>query len=335
MNNVEKKENDINYNIITIVQIIMSIIVIGIHTNPFKNVDNKMIVTLWNTISLLAVPFFFFTSAWFFADKLATSTEKDGKNLTKGQLLKYVKIYIIWNIIYLPITFYSIVEKFDDYGWMKTILYYIYGIFIKGEQYYSWPLWYLLSISYAFFFIYIIKKLFKKEKMIFIHGFGVINEKALSIFNTLFSDRPFKGFYYISFGILMYKYKDKIFNNLKMDYCLLGFIFFFIMYCFSVFNGNLNYLFRPICSSLLFIIIIKIAHKDKNNLSLVSKYSLRKVSIVMYYTHMIFFFLYGLITNSLNKSEGINAFMVCLVGTTIMSIIVIHFKENRLFKTLF
>ncbi len=352
MNKLDSQKDIINYNVITIIQVIMSIIVMGIHTNLFKNIDNEIIVTLWNTLSLLAVPFFFYTSAWFFSHKLAKNKKEKYIELTRQQLLKYIKIYIIWNIIYLPITYFSIIENFDDYGLIKTILYYIYGLFIKGEQYYSWPLWYLLSIIYAFIYFYVLQKKSKNEKWIYIfgfidlfvmyiinvillnNGFGVIDEKIIKIFNTLFSDRPFKGFFYMSFGMLIYKNRDKIFTNIKTSQCLIGFTLSFIIYFFSM-STNLNYIFRPICSSLLFITIIKIAYNCKNNLNIISQYSLRKVSIVIYYTHMIFFFVYGLLTNNLEDNGGIFAFVVCLISTILMSIIIINLKNNKLIKIIF
>ena len=74
-----------------------------------------------------------------------------------------IKLYIIWTIIYLPITIYNF--KKNNFDISTSVKIFIKGIVFVGENWYSWPLWYLLSTIYGIIVIYILLKC-KKEKFI-------------------------------------------------------------------------------------------------------------------------------------------------------------------------
>ena len=54
MNKLDEK-----YNQIDLFKFIMAIIVVAIHTGPLINCKNELLITIYNNITKLAVPFFF------------------------------------------------------------------------------------------------------------------------------------------------------------------------------------------------------------------------------------------------------------------------------------
>ena len=93
------------YNAIDITKFIMAIIVIFIHTwSRFGGIlmQTKLIPIVTNT----AVPFFFITSGFLLENKIKKQKENKEK-VVKKYILNALRIYIIWTIIYLPITIFG------------------------------------------------------------------------------------------------------------------------------------------------------------------------------------------------------------------------------------
>ena len=57
------------YNSIDLTKFIMSIFVVAIHIHPFENCDNQIILSIYNSLVALAVPFFFISSGFLVAAK--------------------------------------------------------------------------------------------------------------------------------------------------------------------------------------------------------------------------------------------------------------------------
>ncbi len=137
----------------------MAIIVIAIHTNLFNNTD-EIVGALYTLILSCAVPYFFITSGFLMYK------EENFENKLWLNLKKFIKLYVIWNIIYLPISIYDYV--INSYSIGKAILYYVRGFLFIGEHFFSWPLWYLLGFIYALIVLIILKNLKLNDKKIFI-----------------------------------------------------------------------------------------------------------------------------------------------------------------------
>ena len=93
------------YNAIDITKFIMAIILIFIHTwSRFGGIlmQTKLIPIVTNT----AVPFFFITSGFLLENKIKKQKENKEK-VVKKYILNALIIYIIWTIIYLPITIFG------------------------------------------------------------------------------------------------------------------------------------------------------------------------------------------------------------------------------------
>ena len=87
---IEKNTQKMN-GTIDIVKLLMAILVIGIHTEPFS--FNFWLDKGFGICTRLCVPFFFVTSAYFYWRK-----EKSAKSF----LSRIVLLYVIWSVIYLP-----------------------------------------------------------------------------------------------------------------------------------------------------------------------------------------------------------------------------------------
>lgn len=81
----------------------MSFCVVAIHTNPLINCSSRLVLSIYDSVVELAVPFFFIVSGFLLAQKF------DGKNNTTiiyKQMKKILKMYLIWNLIYSPLEIY-------------------------------------------------------------------------------------------------------------------------------------------------------------------------------------------------------------------------------------
>lgn len=318
-----------NYNSIDLCKFIFSIIVVGIHTNIMKNSN------VWITISNLAVPFYFLATG--FLSFQTDFNEFYDSDKMKKKLLKFIKIYTVWTLIYMPITVYGNVVIYK-FSFIESLIYTIRGVFIIGENFDSWPLWYLLSNIYTFYIIYIFTKLKINKKTInnililfLILGCVItvfLNMKYNNFINTILkilfgtNGRLLIGFGYIAIGIKLAECK-------KTNY---------IIYIIGIIFSGISFLISSPLKR-IFIVPVAIAIFDivsKINIDF-DEYlfkNLRKISTVTYFTHMIFFFLYTLLIGDVNKS-GFGSFFVSLICTWILGIIIIKKKDNKIFKLLF
>lgn len=128
------------------------------------------------------------------------------------------------------------------------------------------------------------------------------------------------GFIYIAIIMFQLKYKIKI----DKIYIIIGILSSLVL---SILVNSA--MFSWIFYIFAFQFIIKIDFKD-------SKYFkyLRYSSTIMYFIHIIVFFILTLIVG-ISNCEGYLGFLWTLIVTIALSIILIFFKENRVIKYLF
>lgn len=142
-----------NYNSIDLVKFIMAFAVVAIHTHPLEFCRNKIILSVYTNIVEIAVPFFFLASG-FFLEKKAKGTWDS--NTIYSQVIKISKMYLMWMAIYTPLSIYHSISLHETMK--RWCLGFIRGMIFVGEQYNSWPLWYLLSTIYALLLIMVLIK---------------------------------------------------------------------------------------------------------------------------------------------------------------------------------
>ena len=84
---------------------------------------------------------------------------------TEKYLSRVLSLYVIWNIIYLPITIFGFKE--NNMSFARYVLDCIRGFLFIGQQFYSWQLWYLLSVFFVIASICIMAEHKIKDKNIF------------------------------------------------------------------------------------------------------------------------------------------------------------------------
>lgn len=338
---MEVKGERKKYNAIDLTKFIMAIFVIAVHTYPLVGINNTIVLDVYKSIVYIAVPFFFIVSSYFLFMKVNKFDEDKGKEIIILYIKKMIKLYIIWNIIFLPMAIYEYNK--EGYSLVKSVMFYIRGFLLVGEHYYSWPLWYLLSTIYSAIFILVLKKKNIKEKNILIISTvifilacmmnylsdniskleGISYNIAFLINLTFSSGRIFTGMFYMSIGMYFSNHKE----NLPKSVLIIVFIFALI---FS------SYYYNDVCEAIMgitiFLIVRDIDLKDKK-----IYYFLRKSSTIMYFMHMIFFFIYSLFVG-FDVAKGLDGFFVSLVSCVIFSIIIqaIQNKYNfTFFKEIF
>lgn len=101
---IEKK----NYYGIDLLKFIMAVCVVAIHTQPLYSVQSIVVQRLFDTITSLAVPYFFSVSGFLLFSKIdADISCRKNMEVCKRYLSRVLSLYVIWNIIYLPITIFG------------------------------------------------------------------------------------------------------------------------------------------------------------------------------------------------------------------------------------
>lgn len=138
-----------NYNAIDLAKFICAILVIIIHVPPF-GYDSRMEVVLnfglRNYIARIAVPFFFITSGYFLYQK--TDFNNFSTLPAKKYIIKILRLYILWSIIYFPLCINSIVN--NTHGLLYGVLLYIQNFIFEGGYIH---LWYLSATILGVFII--------------------------------------------------------------------------------------------------------------------------------------------------------------------------------------
>ncbi|MCQ2519291.1 MAG: acyltransferase [Lachnospiraceae bacterium] len=158
----EKTEVVGNYVGLDLIKILMAVAVVAIHTLPHVTMIEAGKGHYIEGLIRPAVGFFFLAAGFLLGKKLLKCEAYSEK---KKIILDYIKkifiLYVIWNVIYLPLAIYEYVQYNFD---LKTaILYYLQGFLFTGEHYNSWILWYLLSSIFACLFMLLLIKINVKE----------------------------------------------------------------------------------------------------------------------------------------------------------------------------
>lgn len=320
MDNFTSKQAS-NYNSIDFIKFLMAFCVIAIHTNPLINCDSRLVLSIYDSVVELAVPFFFIVSGFLMAKKF------DGKNNTAiiyKQMKKILKMYLLWNLIYSPLEIYHSMSS--GIPLVKEVFFYIRDFIFVGQHYNSWPLWYLLSSVYGFVLIYIltIKQTstlnmflislgimfisFGFDSIVAIEGLsGILYAIQRIIRISIANGRILQGLFFIPLGLILAK------KELKLSYAMVLFVFGFLGNC--LFNGFWGSFFLVICSVGLFRMILSVRLSYRT-----TWIGLRKASTIIYLIHMyIWTFYYTVLYGE--KTYGIDSFLftslISLLGATI------------------
>lgn len=312
----------------------MAFCVVALHTITLEQSKLTIINELYDSFVNMAVPFFFIASGFLLAKKLQLPLHKEENiDIIKKYLTRIVKLYLIWNIIYLPLAIIGFI--LDKNTLLMSIYLYLRGLFLLGEQYNSWPLWYLLSTIYSLLFIIFLLKRKQSLKTItiigailFLLGIGltyisdytgqeimIINviKRILSL--TISSGRIFSGMFYIPMGMMFSK------KSLKSSYYWILLLAGYIINVLIT-QPHISSILISLSSIGLFGIVSSISFKD----SIVYPF-IRKMSTVIYFMHMyVWSIYYKLIYN--HKTFGLDSFFVTAIISSMIAVVYLLLKKK-------
>lgn len=142
-----------NFNGIDCVKLLMALVVVGIHTLSPETFSEGISCCI-SAVYALAVPFFFVTSGFLLSSKIKGSAREEQLAYLRKWLRRLERLYILWTIIYLPYAIYGF--SLEPLGFTKALAVYARNVILVGENYWSWPLWYLLAMLVAGCMIYLL-----------------------------------------------------------------------------------------------------------------------------------------------------------------------------------
>ena len=324
-----------NYNALDIAKMIMAFMVIGIHTK-MNSVCSAAVPKLLDFLMSSAVPFYFITSGFLLQNKILRKKNTD--DVLKTSFARYLRIYLIWIIIYLPISiicFYN-----NEHSFWHDLLVYLRGVIFIGETAFSCALWYLLALAVSIFIISILNHLNLSLSKIWIIGillmaFGFYMKNnpnpenpiirfICNINNLLFSYPPnrnglYFGLAHVTTGMIIRFIYDRIrYGFLLGTLCLVFSYILFLLNCpfFCLLEG---------CG--FFIIVISIPLADNKIYE-----RIRKESMFVYLIHMYIIFLMISTLNPSIYKEG-NYYYVWTLICIISLFLAILVNKARKYKT--
>ena len=317
-----------NYNSIDVIKFVMALIVVAIHTHPENGIENHLFLRMIKSIYSIAVPFFFVASGFFLYNKLKQLEHTSQLLYLLGWIYRIARLYIIWTIVYLPYAIWGFSK--DGMAFSKCIVVYLRNVFFVGENYLSWPLWYLLAMIVVGTIIYfLIKCEIKLYVMAFIalllalvgiwidslHELGV-GDIYYKLFkhtrNGLFIGLPF-----MMIGMLVSNYGCLKKKSLLFLLLFLGFLA--KMNNFVIGDYITIYAF--------FQLVLTINLKDSE-----SYLSFSLASMVIYLVHMIWV---GLIFILFPKLSSLLLFLLTILLSILTSCFVLRYKHNNAIKLMF
>lgn len=316
-NNTKNKMNAA----IDIVKLIMAVLVVGIHTEPFG--FNIWIDRAFGVITRFCVPFFFIASSYFFWRK--------EKNLII-YITRLTSIYLIWSLIYMPFDF-SELRNTSIFNIVSRYLWF-------GNEHALWYLCGLITGMLLTYSLYIV--LGRRYKIVFfISGLFLFVGCLLSTYANLFfkilfmeeyigfnvRNGLFYAFPYVSMGLTIAKSESaqKSISNVKL---IVGFVisFFFLLVesilFVIIFNTTSTVLWMSVlpASYFLFLLIKNMKIQLRKEVVIF----IRKLSTLIYLCHGLFIILF-------NQMKTVQYFVVVLLCSLLLSIIIIILSKGKYF----
>lgn len=205
------------YKVVDVMKLVMAIVVIAIHAHPELSSVSTLVIQVTELLYSLAVPFFFMASGFLLFKKINLPLDDEGDQRIKRYLLKIVKLYLLWTAIYLPMSVLGFVN--DGTSLMKSVLIFVRNVLLVGENFMSWPLWYLLALIVAVLIIWGLLKLRMPRRIILLLsvitalvGVGLDYCHENGMFQTLTNpyfalfaktrNGLFVGFLYVALGLV-------------------------------------------------------------------------------------------------------------------------------------
>lgn len=328
------KVNRNDYNNIDCIKVCMAVLVVATHTEFFSFIKSQNVSDILTTALSIKVPFFFTASGFLvWKSVVDASIEEKLKKVTRW-LSKTKRLYIVWTLIFLPYTIYGFYNS--DLSFTKSCVVFIRNVLLVGQNYLSWPLWYLLGMlvaGYIYKYLLIRKAgeyvIYSLAAILAITGIMIdwLHDNNLLVslcdgYYSLFQTTRngfFQGFPYIIIGISI---AQRGVLNIRLLYVVFVLAFSAHMLGFKLATFVMTYA--------LFSIVIQYDFKPRQD----NLYkNLRLTSTIVYFVHMLYVGVFLLLCPI--KFPNVLLFVVVVACSFLTSYIVIKNKNKRIVKFCF
>ncbi len=146
------------YGALDIASFCFALCVVAIHTQPLIGAAGR-VRNGYEFVVRLAVPFFFLRSGFFLFQRMEEALPSLARYTGK-----MARQYLLWTAVYLPIAIYGAVRNGGSL--LAAAGKYVFQFLFVGEQFYSWPLWFLLALVYAGVFLWGLYRLGAKPGLV-------------------------------------------------------------------------------------------------------------------------------------------------------------------------
>lgn len=318
-----------NYAIIDWVKLVLAFIILTYHCRPWDDFQAENIGRLVSILTAFAVALFFMASGFFLFVKIEIPCTQNGENRLKRFMVRTLRLYLLWSLIYLPFAIYGEIEIYNE-SIPKAIIKILRGTLLLGRNYLSWHLWYLLAlvVSAGILFWWLRKGVSEKKILLFSfllflagrwldimkeNGYpagavGMVAGIYFSLFDST-SNGVFTGLFYVSAG--MYIAKHHILGKRRMAgrilvATMLGTASFFLYQYYIAVS-----LLIAVAAVMLFDMLIGTEVKDCRISCLA-----RRASRDIYLIHMLFYGVYWIFFRT-GVKQSLCAYIFTLSGTAV------------------
>lgn len=321
------------YKVLDVMKFVMAIVVVAIHTRPEMSFSSPFVIRLFESVYSIAVPFFFMASGFLLFRKILLPLNEEGEQRIKSYLKRMCRLYLVWTIIYLPLTIYGF--YIDGLSPIKAVAVFIRNTLLVGENFMSWPLWYLLALIVAVSIIYMLLK-FKVSKtwiviisilmalvgvgLDYCHEYELLNPITDIYFKVFVKTRNgfFVGFMYVALGMLCAKLENLSCAGWGCIF-ILGIVGMILEYTLA----------NALMTFALFVTSVSMRGEW---VSYKSAMLSRSMSMIIYFIHMIFM---ATLVLWLGVNKGGLLFILVTVMSSTLSIVLLSHKNNCFLKMCF
>ncbi len=355
MNLSSKANSSTSYNGLDLFKLFCAVLIVIIHIAPFGNpphLSTGWYLNFWiqNFFCRIAAPFFFVASGFLLFKK--TSYLQFDLSVIKKYVVRMLKLYLIWTVIYLPceINIYYA----NKTGFLYNLIDHIRCTILTGSY---TQLWYFPALIFAVILIaFLLSKRVKPQIIVAIAGcfyaIGLLAQSWFGLIRPLEQSAPFlwsilkkiefvilttrnglfEAFLFVAIGMII-AFSSK---TLSLGKALVGFVLSFVaMYAETRFLFEHNfirrvdmYIFLVPTVMFMFIVAIQIKLPD----SPVYK-TVRKLSSLIFYSHLLFEYVFSRTLPQPNYSTlHLNPVLpATLLVTVVCSLIVIKLTDTKAF----
>jgi len=339
-----------NFNAIDLTKFVASIFVVYIHTEPLKSIAPEANFIILNILARWAIPFFFMTSGYLYYSKFLSSQSRSKFLSDYG--LKYLKrvliLYFVWSLVYLPYMIYQTLSLPNPN--VKLIFYGLRNVLYSGTSYH---MWYFTALIFSIIILDVWISRFKLKSLLVLSAvfylvgllgesyIGLIHPESIlsSAFKLYFKfflttrNGVFFGLFFIVLGAYYYERPLKLAVYRSVLFSIVSICFLCVeVLLLAKFTQPKDYNFMILSVPLslyLFHALINI------NLSWNLSYkSLRKLSTVIYCSHVAFIVIYSTFLRYLRiealVESGLLLFSLVLFSSIFFSMLVIKLENYKL-----